>query len=220
MTKIRLAVAVCFIALAACGDDEEADQSTTIDPAVDEDAGPHHGEAGKNSTTPDMAGSGGAKPPSSGTAGNGGSTAPPNPGGSGGSPAAGSGGAKPSDPPKAGEGGSPAEAGRAGSATAGRGGPSAGRGGPAAGRGGRAGSGPGQDQCPASAPENGSACEGIQGLSCEYGETTCRCRRSEPVWLCENGDDAPEAGRGEAGSGGRPGRGNQGEGGRGRGRGN
>jgi hypothetical protein len=83
----------------------------------------------------------------------------------------------------------------------------AGRDMPAAGRG--AGNRPSASDCPASPPENGGACDGLTGLSCDYEAMSCRCRHTEPVWLCEDKGAA-------AGSGGRPGRGMMGSAGAGR----
>lgn len=221
MTQTRLAAALFILALAACGGDDSGHE-TTKNPSADEDAGPEHGgEAGKAADTGKAAGSGGKSSSSSGDSAGKAGSAPPrdtNKAGEGGSSAAGSGGSKSSgttgEGGKGGEGGR-AEAGRA-APTGGRAAPTGGRGGPRAGNGGSG--GVGQDKCPASAPEDGSNCEGIQGLSCDYGEMSCRCRHTEPVWLCEMpGMAAGRGGMPQAGAGGRGGRGNMGEAGRGRG---
>ena len=70
-------------------------------------------------------------------------------------------------------------------------------------------------------PEEGAACEGIQGTRCSYGAESCRCRNTEPIWTCS---DTAAAGSGgsEAGAGGRSGgfggrTGGSGRGGQGRG---
>lgn len=51
------------------------------------------------------------------------------------------------------------------------------------------GGGGSQDEdCPDAKPEEGAACEGIQGTMCRYDNETCRCRNSEPVWTCAQGN--------------------------------
>jgi hypothetical protein len=92
---------------------------------------------------------------------------------------------------------------------------------PTAGRG--AGDRPSTSDCPASLPENGGACDGLTGLSCDYDAMSCRCRHTEPVWLCEDKGSGGRQARsptGAAGAGRRTGRGEAdagGEGGRGSG---
>ena len=208
----RVVLACLF--LAACGGDDAADSAPQNPPASrndTEDAGADHADrdAGARPTRPSSAGRS-----SSARAGSGGATASAS--GSGGTaapstPAAGSGGSS--------EAGEPGKPGRSDAGSGGRRGrPEAGNGGPrgrpeagGGGEGGRSRPGRGNDQagagsrassadCPSAAPAEGSACDGLSGLRCNYDEQDCRCRNSEPIWTCEprNND---RGGNGQGGAG-------------------
>jgi hypothetical protein len=201
---------VAAVSLAACGDDDETGDASAV--TGDEDSGtvdasttptPAAGSGGKaGSTSSGGAGKAGSSAAGAGASAAGAGGAGSSAAGASGEPAAGAGGE-----PAAGSGGEPAAGsggagGRGGAA--GRG-PRAGRGGSVGGAGGAAGSSEPDADCPAAKPEEGAACEGIQGTMCTYDAVSCRCRNSEPIWTCS--DAAGDAGSGgsAAGAGGRGG---------------
>jgi hypothetical protein len=47
-------------------------------------------------------------------------------------------------------------------------------------------------------PEEGAACDGLEGTSCMFGDAMCRCRHTEPIWTCS---DTAAGGRGGNGNG-------------------
>ena len=182
---IHWRVVLACVVLAACGGDDVGEDQKPSATSQNEDAGPggdehsagHGGSTASTGSNSIGAAKGGSGSPNSAAAGR---SAPAQggivarDGGHSGRAEAGSGGEAGRQKP----GRSRPEAGSGGEA-----GPQPpGRDRPEAGSGGRMATG---QECPGMQPEEGSDCAGLEGMRCNYGNSDCRCKNSEPVWSCE-----------------------------------